>query len=115
MFQGEASIDDYTTKKNPPVEDQGKCRGGPVQLLLVEYDEAKKALEVWAERLDEVAEHYYVDPSNQVRCALLCALCNVSCMCSQCVHCVVRGVRCGNRVSSKQTAALTSFSSCERS
>jgi hypothetical protein len=37
-----------------------------VQLLLVEYDEQKKDLEVWTERLDEVAENYYIDPWNEV-------------------------------------------------
>ena len=96
MFQGETSTDDYTLK-NTRIVDQDKCRGGHVQLLLVEYDEANKALEVWSERLDEVAEYYYFDPWNQVRCvrcALPCALCNDMC----CVHCIVRDMRCGIRV-----------------
>jgi hypothetical protein len=66
---------------------QDQCKGGPVQLLLVEYDEQNNELEVWAERLDEVSRDFFIDPWNQVlecvRCAgraMLCAMCSVSCM-----------------------------------
>ena len=56
-----------------------------MQLLLVGYEEEKKDLEVWTERLDEVAENYCIDPWNEVlervRCAwraMMCVMCRVS-------------------------------------
>jgi len=41
------------------------CKGGSVQVLLVEYDDKQNCLDTWTERLDEVWRKYWIDPWNE--------------------------------------------------
>jgi hypothetical protein len=44
------------------------CKGGSVQVLLVEYDDEQNCLDTWTERLDEVWGKYWIDPWNEGSC-----------------------------------------------